>query len=218
MSTELVVLVLLAAVLVLIVVSDRIDVPYPILLVLGGCGLGFVPGVPDVRLDPDIVLLIVLPPLLYSASFFSSLRELRANLRPISFLAIGLVLATTVAVAVIAHALIPGMGWGPAFVLGAIVSPTDPVAAIAIAERLNVPRRVLTVMEGESLINDATALVAYRVAVVAVVSGSFSLLDAGGRFVLNVVAGAAIGLAVGWLVAQLRRRIDNPPLEMAISI
>jgi monovalent cation/hydrogen antiporter len=218
MSTELLVLVVLAAVLVLIVISDRIDVPYPILLVIGGCGLGFAPGVPNVTLDPDIVLLIVLPPLLYSASFFSSLRELRTNLRPISFLAVGLVLATTAAVAVVAHALIPGMDWGPAFVLGAIVSPTDPIAGIAIAERLNVPRRVLTVMEGESLINDATALVAYRVAVVAVVSGSFSLLDAGGRFVLNVAAGVAIGLAVGWVVAQLRRRIDNPPVEMAISV
>jgi monovalent cation/hydrogen antiporter len=218
MSTELLVLLVLGAVLVLIVLADRLDAPYPILLVLGGCGLGFAPGVPDVRLDPDVVLLIVLPPLLYSASFFSSLRELRTNLRPISFLAVGLVLATTGAVAVIAHALIPGMGWGPAFVLGAIVSPTDPVAAIAIAERLSVPRRVVTVMEGESLINDATALVAYRVAVVAVVSGSFSLLDAGGRFVLNVAAGAAIGLAVGWVVAKLRSRIDNPPVEMAISV
>src|SRR5436190_13283020 len=218
MSTELLVLLILAAVLVLIVAADRVDVPYPILLVIGGCGLGFLPGVPDVRLDPDIVLLVVLPPLLYSASFFSSLRELRRNVRPISLLAVGLVLATTGVIAVVAHALIPGMGWGPAFVLGAVVSPTDPVAAVAIAERLSVPRRVVTVVEGESLINDATALVAYRVAVVAVVSGSFSLLDAGGRFVLNVTAGAAIGLAVGWLVAQLRRRIDNPPVEMAISV
>jgi monovalent cation/hydrogen antiporter len=218
MSTQLLVLLVLAAVLVLIVVSDRIEVPYPILLVLGGCGLGFAPGVPDVRLDPDVVLLIVLPPLLYSASFFASLRELRTNLRPISLLAVGLVLATLAVVAVIAHALIPGMGWGPAFVLGAIVSPTDPVAAIAIAQRLSVPRRVVTVVEGESLINDATALVAYRVAVVAVVSGSFSLIDAGGRFVLNVTAGAAIGLLVGWLVAQVRSRIDNPPVEMAISV
>src|SRR3954465_12118475 len=218
MSTELVVLLILGAVLALIGVSDRIAVPYPILLVLGGCGLGFVPGIPDVRLDPDVVLLIVLPPLLYSAAFFTSVRELRTNLRPISFLAVGLVLATLAVVAVIAHELIPGMGWGPAFVLGAVVSPTDPVAGVAIAQRLSVPRRVVTVVEGESLINDATALVAYRVAVVAVVSGSFSLLDAGGRFVLNVTAGAAIGLVVGWLVAALRRRIDNPPVEMAISV
>jgi CPA1 family monovalent cation:H+ antiporter len=208
----------LATVLLLIVVADRLDLPYPILLVLGGLGLGFAPGVPDFRLNPDVVLLIVLPPLLYSAAFFSSLRELRANLRPISLLAIGLVLATTGVVAVIAHAVVPGMPWAAAFVLGAVVSPTDPVAATAIGQRLSVPRRVITVVEGEALINDATALVAYRVAVTAVVTGSFSLLDAGGRFVLNVVVGAAIGLAVGWLVAALRRSIENPPVEMAISI
>src|SRR4051812_11889423 len=218
MSTELLVLMVLGTVLVLIVLADRLDLPYPILLVLGGLGIGFAPGVPDFRLKPDVVLLIVLPPLLYSAAFFSSLRELRTNLRSISLLAVGVVLATMVAVAVVAHAVIPGMPWEAAFVLGAIVSPTDPVAATAIFQRLSVPRRVVTVVEGESLINDASALVAYRVAVAAVVTGSFSLLDAGGRFLLNVAAGAAIGLAVGWLVARLRRSIDNPPVEMAISI
>jgi CPA1 family monovalent cation:H+ antiporter len=218
MSTELLVLMVLGTVLLLIVLADRLDLPYPILLVLGGLGIGFAPGVPDFRLDPDVVLLIVLPPLLYSAAFFSSLRELRTNLRSISLLAIGVVLATMGAVAVVAHAIVPGMSWGAAFVLGAIVSPTDPVAASAIFQRLSAPRRVVTLVEGESLINDATALVTYRVAVVAVVSGSFSLLDAGGRFVLNVAVGVAIGLAVGWLVAKLRRSIDNPPVEMAISI
>jgi CPA1 family monovalent cation:H+ antiporter len=218
MSTELLVLMVLATVLVLIVLADRLSLPYPILLVLGGLGIGFAPGVPDFRLNPDVVLLIVLPPLLYSAAFFSSLRELRTNLRSISLLAVGVVLATMGAVAVVAHAVVPGMPWGAAFVLGAIVSPTDPVAAGAIFQRLSVPRRVASVVEGESLINDASALVAYRVAVVAVVSGSFSLLDAGGRFLLNVAVGAAIGLAVGWLVARLRRSIENPPVEMAISI
>lgn len=218
MSTELLVLMVLGTVLLLIVLADRLDLPYPILLVLGGLGIGFAPGAPDFRLDPDVVLLVVLPPLLYSAAFFSSLRELRTNLRSISLLAIGVVLATMGAVALVAHAIVPGMSWGAAFVLGAIVSPTDPVAASAIFQRLSVPHRVMTVVEGESLINDATALVAYRVAIVAVVSGSFSLLDAGGRFVLNVAVGVAIGLAVGWVVAKLRRSIDNPPVEMAISI
>ncbi|MEA2466357.1 MAG: monovalent cation/hydrogen antiporter [Thermoleophilaceae bacterium] len=218
MDTQLVVLAVLGAVLVLIVLADRLDLPYPILLVLGGLALGFAPGIPDVRLAPDVVLLIVLPPLLYSAAFFSSLRELRSNLRSISLLAVGVVLATMAVVAVVAHAVIPGMPWEAAFVLGAIVSPTDPVAATAILQRLSVPRRVVTVVEGESLINDATALVAYRVALTAAVAGSFSLLDAGGRFVLNVVVGAAIGLAVAWVVARLRRSIENPPVEMAISI
>src|SRR3954468_18392447 len=179
MSTELLVLMVLGSVLLLIVLADQLRLPYPILLVLGGLGIGFAPGVPDFRLDPDVVLLIVLPPLLYSAAFFSSLRELRTNLRSISLLAVGVVLATMAGVALVAHAVVPGMSWEAAFVLGAIVSPTDPVAASAIFQRLSAPRRVVTVVEGESLINDATALVAYRVAVVAVVSGSFSLIDAG---------------------------------------
>src|SRR3954447_10608758 len=218
MDTELIVLAVLATVLVLIVIADRAGLPYPILLVLGGLGLGFVPGIPDVRLDPDVVLLIVLPPLLYSAAFFSSLRELRTNLRSISLLAVGLVLVTAGAVAVVAHAIVPGMPWEAAFVLGAIVSPTDPVAATAILQRLSAPHRAVTVVEGESLINDATALVAYSVAVTAAVSGTFSLADAGGRFVLNVVVGAAIGLGVGWVVARLRRSIENPQVEMAISV
>ncbi|MEA2411187.1 MAG: monovalent cation/hydrogen antiporter [Thermoleophilaceae bacterium] len=208
----------LGTVLLLIVLADRLDLPYPILLVVGGLGIGFAPGAPAFRLNPDVVLLIVLPPLLYSAAFFSSLRELRTNLRSISLLAIGVVLATMAAVAVVAHAVVPGMSWEASFVLGAIVSPTDPVAASAIFQRLSAPRRVVTVVEGESLINDATALVAYRVAVTAVVTGSFSLLEAGGRFALNVAVGVAIGLAVGWVVARLRRAIDNPPVEMAISI
>src|SRR4051794_22152195 len=211
MNTELIVLAVLGAGLLLIVLSDKLELPDPILLVLGGLALGFAPGIPDVRLDPEVVLLIVLPPLLYSSAFFSSLRELRTNLRSISLLAVGVVLATMGVVAVVAHALIPGMSWEAAFVLGAVVSPTDPVAASAILQRLSVPRRVVSVVEGESLINDASALVAYRVAVVAVVSGSFSLLDAGGRFLLNVAGGAAIGLAVGWLVARLRRSVENPP-------
>src|SRR4051794_39623841 len=177
MDTELIVLVVLATVLILIVLADRARLPYPILLVLGGLGLGFAPGIPDVRLDPDVVLLIVLPPLLYSAAFFSSLRELRTNVRTISILAIGVVLATTAVVAVVAHAVVPGMPWDAAFVLGAVVSPTDPVAATAILQRLSVPRRVVSIVEGESLINDATALVTYRVAITATVAGSFSMLD-----------------------------------------
>src|SRR3954469_1759473 len=218
MNTDMLVLVVLATVLLLIVLADRLDLPYPILLVLGGLGIGFAPGVPNVRLEPDVGLLIVLPPLLYSAAFFSSLRELRTNLRSISLLAVGVVLATMGAVAVVAHAIVPGMSWEAAFVLGAIVSPTDPVAATAILQRLSAPHRAVTVVEGESLINDATALVAYSVAVTAAVSGTFSLADAGGRFVLNVVVGAGIGLGVGWVVARLRRSIENPQVEMAISV
>jgi monovalent cation/hydrogen antiporter len=217
-GTEWVVLAGLAALAVLIISSSFTAVPYPIWLVLGGLALGFLPGIPTVELDPDLVFLIALPPLLYAAAFFSSLRDLRANVRPISLLSIGLVIATTLAVALIAHAMIDDLSWGAAFVLGAIVSPTDAVAATAIARRLGVPRRVVTIVEGESLVNDATALVVYRVAVVAVVTGSFSLLDAAGEFVLSATGGIAIGLAVGWLVAQVRQRLEDPPVEIMISL
>ena len=164
------------------------------------------------------MLIIVLPPLLYAAAFFSSLRELRDNLREISLLAIGLVIFTMVGVAVVAHEVIDGMSWEAAFVLGAVVSPTDPVAASAIASRVGAPRRYVTIVEGESLVNDATALVAYKFAVAAAVTGSFSLAEAGGRFVLNAVVGIAIGIAVGYVVARLRKALDDAPTEITISL
>jgi monovalent cation/hydrogen antiporter len=215
---DVVLLGVLAAVAVFLVVAYRIRVPYPILLVVLGCGLGFVPGVPSVRLDPALVLTLILPPLLYAAAFFSSLRDLRANLRPISLLSIGLVLATTVMVAVVAHAIVPGLPWSVAFVLGAVVSPTDPVAASAIARQLGAPRRFITIIEGESLVNDSTALIAYKFAIAAVLTGGFSAPDAVGRFLINAVAGVAIGLAVGWVIAATRRKIEEPATEITISL
>ena len=166
--------VLLAAVATLATLANRIGVPYPILLVLGGLVLGFVPGLPRVELEPDVVFLLFLPPLLYVSAIFTSWRDFRTNLRKISLLAVGLVLVTTCAVAAVAHWAV-GLPWGAAFVLGAIVSPTDAIAATSIAQRLGIPRRIVTVLEGESLINDATGIVAYRVAVAAVVAGGFSL-------------------------------------------
>jgi monovalent cation/hydrogen antiporter len=219
-STEdsLVLLGLLATAAAMLAAARLVRAPYPILLVLGGLGVGFVPGMPHVALPPDLVLIAVLPPLLYGTAFFTSLRELRANVRPVSLLAVGLVLTTTIVVATTAHALVPGLGWPGAFVLGAIVSPTDPTAATAIAERLGLPRRLVALIEGESLVNDGTGLVAYRFAVAAVVTGSFSFAEASGRFVLNVVGGVAIGLAVGYLIRQVRRRLDDPPVEITISI
>jgi monovalent cation/hydrogen antiporter len=209
---------LLAAGLLLLAISQLVRIPYPILLVLGGVGIGFVPGSPAVQLSPDLVLVAVLPPLLYGGAFFTSLRELRANMRPIGMLAVGLVLTTMLAVAAVAHAVIPGLAWPQAFVLGALVSPTDPTAATAIAQRLGLPRRLSALIEGESLVNDGTALVAYRFAVAAVVTGSFSLPRATGEFALNVVGGIAIGLVVGYLIRQLRRRLDNPPVEITIAL
>ena len=164
---------LLAATSALLALAPRLRIPYPILLVLGGLALGFAPGIPAFELPPELVLIGILPPLLYSSAFFTSLRDLRANARPIGLLAVGLVLMTMVVVAVVAHEAI-GLDWAAAFVLGAVVSPTDPIAATAISKRLGVPRRLVVIVEGESLVNDATALVALRVAVVAAVSGTFS--------------------------------------------
>ncbi len=212
-----VVLGLLAATSALLVLAPRLRIPFPILLVLGGLALGFVPGIPDFELSPELVLVGVLPPLLYSAAFFTSLRDLRANARPIGLLALGLVLTTIVVVAVVAHAAI-GMSWAAAFVLGAVVSPTDPLAATSISRRLGVPRRLVVIIEGESLVNDATALVALRVAVVAAVSGTFSAWHAGLEFVGVVAGGLAVGLAVGYVVRQARKRIDDPPVEVTISL
>jgi CPA1 family monovalent cation:H+ antiporter len=217
MNLELTVTSILVAAAALLVASQFTRVPYPILLVVGGLGLGFLPGLPEVALDPEVVLVAILPPLLYSAAFFTPLRELRRNIRAISLLAVGLVLATMVAVAVVAHEALD-FGWAEAFVLGAIVSPTDPVAATAIARRLHVPGRIVTVVEGESLINDATALVAYKFAVAAVVTGSFSLLEASGEFVVSVVGGVAVGMIAGAIIAFVRRRIDDPPVEVTIAL
>jgi monovalent cation/hydrogen antiporter len=217
-DAELVLLGLMVAMAGLSVLARFVGVPFPILLVLGGLVLGFVPGMPEIELPPELVLVLFLPPLLYQAAFFSSPRELRADVRAISLLAVGLVLATMVAVAVLAHALVDGLPWAAAVALGAIVSPTDPLAATAIARRLGVPRRLVTILEGESLVNDATALVAYRIAVAAAVGGSFVVWQAGLRFVVGVAAGVAIGLAVGWLAAEARRRLDDPPVEILLSL
>ncbi len=209
---------LLVAVAGLLSLAPVLRIPYPILLVLGGLAIGLVPGMPTVELRPELIFFGVLPPLLYGAAFFTSLRDLRATVRPIGLLALGLVVVTTVGVAVVAHAVVDGLTWPSAFVLGAIVSPTDPLAATAIARRLGVPRKLVTIVEGESLVNDGSGLVLYRVAVAAVVTGSFSEVRTGGLFVVTAVGGVAVGIAVGWIVRQARRRIDNPPAEVTISL
>ena len=216
-ETELLILGLCVAIPTLSVIARLLGIPYPIVLVLGAIPIGYLPGVPSVELDPDLVLVIFLPPLLYVAAFMSDLRALRANARALSLASIGLVLVTTCAVAVVGHEVI-GLPWAVAFALGAIVSPTDPVAATAIARQLGAPRRLVNVIEGESLVNDASALIAYRVAVAAAVGGSFSLFDASLDFIVAVLGGLAIGLAVGGLVAEVRRRLDDIPVEVTISL
>ena len=217
-GVELVLVSLLVSVAVLSAAARSVNIPYPIVLVAGGLALGFVPGIPTVELDPELVLVVFLPPLLYSAAFFANLNELRRDARSISMAAIGLVLATMCVVAVVAHELIDGLSWAAAFTLGAIVAPTDPVAATAIARRQNAPRRVVSVVEGESLINDGTALVAYKVAAAAALGGSFSLWDAGMEFVLGGAGGILVGLAVGWLISEVRGRLSDIPVEITISL
>ena len=212
------VLSLLLVVALLAVLSRRIGIPYPILMTVGGLLLGLVPGLPRIELAPEIVFLLFLPPILFSAAYSTSLRELRANARPIGLLAFGLVLVTTGAVAVVTHALAPGIGWPAAFVLGAIVSPPDAIAATAIAQRLGLPHRVVTILEGESLVNDSTALVAYRLAVAAVVTGVFSLGQAALTFVVVSVGGVLIGLVVGWLLIEIEKRLEDPPVEVLVSL
>lgn len=215
---ELALFAVLAGVAALLVIAYLTNIPYPILLVIGGGALAFIPEADSVKLDPELVLVIFLPPLLYAAAFFGSLRDLRQNIRPISLLAIGLVVFTTVGVALIAHTMIDGLGWTEAFVLGAVLSPTDPVAATEIASRVGAPRRFVTIVEGESLVNDATGLIIYKAAVTAAVVGGFSVFGALGDFAVNATAGVAIGIGVGWLVSHVRARIDDAPTEIAISV
>jgi monovalent cation/hydrogen antiporter len=211
------VLVLLVAATVLALVARRIGLPYPILLVLGGLALGFIPGLPTIELEPDLVFLLFLPPILFGAGYFTSVRDFKRNLRPILLLSVGLVVATTVAVAVVAQALVQGMGWAAAFALGAIVAPPDAVAATSVFQRLGVPRRVVTILEGESLVNDATALVAYRFAIAAALTGTFSIGAAGITLVAVAAGGIAFGLLMGMLIAWALRRVDDPVFSVVLT-
>ena len=213
-----IVLGLLLAVAVLSIAAQRLAIPYPILLVLGGLVLSFVPGLPKIELNPELVFLLFLPPLLTSAAWNTSWRDFRFNLRPILLLATGLVLVTTSAVAAVVHLTIDGFMWSTGFVLGAIVSPPDAVAATAITQRLSVPRRVVTVLEGESLVNDATGLVAYRFAVAAVATGMFSLWEASLKFLVVGIGGVLVGLAMGWLVVWVHRHLDDSLVEITTTI
>jgi CPA1 family monovalent cation:H+ antiporter len=203
-------------------VARRVGVAYPILLVIGGLILGFLPGVPAIVLDPDVVFLLLLPPILFGAGYSTPIRDLKANLRPIVLLAVGLVLFTTVVVGVIAQVTIPelsGSAAAAAFALGAIVAPPDAVAATAIFRRLGAPQRVVTILEGESLVNDATALIAYRTAIlVATGAIAFSLADAGWAFVGAAIGGIVIGVLVGLLLTEGWRRTQDPTLEIMVSL
>jgi CPA1 family monovalent cation:H+ antiporter len=212
------------AIVALVVVSATLaglaralGVHYAIVLVLGGLVLGFVPGVPDPRLEPGLVLFVFLPPLIYAAAYGSSPQDLWKQARAISTLAIGLVLATVCGVAAIAH-LVAGIGWAPAMVLGAILAPTDPIAATSVLRRLGAPERMSRILEGEALVNDGTGLTIYTLAVGAVLTGHFSLASGVLQFVVSSAGGVAIGLAAGWVSSAVRRRIDEPAIEISISL
>ena len=216
-QAEIIVL-LFALVAILAVLACRVALPYPIVLVIGGLGLSFVPGLPEVKLNPDTVFYFILPALLYPAALFTSWRDFRRNLRPILLLAIGLVLTTMVAVAWIAHTVVPGLPWAAAFALGAIVSPPDAIAATAIIRRLGVPHRIQAILEGESLVNDATALVALQFAIGSLVTGTFSPGYAAARFVWAAAAGIGFGLLVGVVIRWVQSHLDDPPIQITISL
>ena len=198
--------------------SRRAGLPYPIALVLGGGALGFVPKLPQLEFDPQFLLVLVLPPILYQAALLTSWRDFKANLRPIGLLAIGLVIVITLVVAATVKFLIPDIPWAVAFAFGAIVSPPDAVAATAILSKLNMPRRIVTVLEGESLVNDASGLVLYKFAVAAALSGVFSLFEASVQFVLVAIGGIAIGMLLAGVFVAIHRFLGDPFIEVLLSL
>jgi monovalent cation/hydrogen antiporter len=210
-------LILLAVLAGTALLARRLNVAPAILLLLAGVALAFVPGMPSLELPPELVLLVVLPPLIYSASVAMSWREFKYNLRPIILLSVGCVIFTAFAVATATHVLI-GLPWNVGFLLGAIVAPPDVVAPLAIARKLGIPRRILVVLEGEGLANDATALILYRFAVAAISTGTFSLPTAMGEFAAIVVGEMLFGAAVGWLSLRARHRARDPQIEITLSL
>lgn len=214
---ELVLMLLLCAV-ALGWVARHFHFPYPIALVLGGAALGFVPRLPQFPFDPQLILVLVLPPILYQAALLTSWYDFKANLRSIGFLAIGMVVVTTLAVGAALKLMLPGIPWAAAFVLGAIVSPPDAVAATAILSRLNIPRRIVTILEGESLVNDASGLVLYKFAVAAVLTGGFSLMDASVQFTGLALGGLGLGVGLAYVFIALHKRLGDPFIELLTTL
>jgi Na+/H+ antiporter len=198
--------------------ARAIGVPYPVVQVLGGGALAFVPGAPEVRLDPDIVFLIFVPPLVHAAAYRAGHKRVADRAEELGLLAIGLVAVTIAAAAVVVHALVDGMTWPAAFALGAAIAPTDAIAATAVFRRLGAPERVLSVVEGESLVNDATGLVTLRLAIAAGVAGTFSVWHGVGEFFWVSLAGCAVGVLGGWLASWLRRRLDDSLIEITVTL
>jgi monovalent cation/hydrogen antiporter len=213
---ELLIAVLFAAA-VLVRLADLISIPYPIVLVIGGVAIGFVPGLPGIRLDPDVIFLVFLPPLLHALGFRASPQELRAAAAQLVSLTFALVLVTVGAVAVVSHTVVDGLSWPAAFVLGAILAPTDPVSAAATFSRLGAPERVALAVEAEAMLNDAAALVAYRVALTAA-AGTFAIGGAIVDFVVSASGGVAVGLVVGWIGVRTHQRLSDVPLAIFLTM
>ena len=211
------ILICLVIVGLLAIVARRIRVPHPILLTIGGVLLGLIPALPVIHLAPELVFNLFLPPLIYPGALFTSWRDFRANLRPILLLAIVLVVLTMTVIAALFHYL-TGLPWAVGFVFGALISPPDAVAALSITQNLRVPRRIIVILEGESLVNDATSFISFRFAVAAVMTGAFSLGQATLQFLFAAVGGVAVGLAVGWLATQVQKRLDDPPVQTMFSL
>jgi Na+/H+ antiporter len=207
-------LVLLLSCVALGWLARRLRFPYPIALVAGGAVLGLVPNLPQYPFDPQLILVVVLPPILYQAALLTSWTDFKANIRPIGLLAIGLVAVTTLAVGATLKLLVPDVPWAAAFVLGAIVSPPDAVAATAILSRLNMPRRIVTILEGESLVNDASGLVLYKFAVAAVLTGAFSFVNATAQFALVSLGGIGVGVMLAFAYIGLHKRLGDPFIEV----
>lgn len=218
-AIEIVVLLLLFFVVAFGALAKRIATPYPIVMVVGGLLLSFIPGIPRIALNPDVVFLVILPPLLYSAAWLTSWREFSYNLVSILFLAFGLVTFTVVGVSYAAHWFLPGFDWRMGLVLGAVVAPTDAIAATSIATRIGLPKRVVDVLEGESLLNDASALLALEFGIALLVGGQRPTFALGFlRLAYLIVGGILAGLIVGEIVHRIEHRIDDAPIEIALSV
>src|SRR3989475_5509100 len=215
-KTELI-LICLVAVAFLAIAARKIRIPYPILLTIGGVILALIPGLPAIHLEPELVFSLFLPPLIYPAAVYTSWRDFRTNLRPILLMATVLVLITMAATACLFPPLV-GLPLAIGFVFGAIISPPDAVAALAVTQNLRVPRKIIVILEGESLVNDATSFISFRFAVAAVMTGTFSLAQASLQFLFVAAGGICVGLVVGWLVVQLQKRLDDPPVQTLFSL
>lgn len=209
---------LVAVAVVLVRIADLVSIPYPIVLVVAGVLIGLTPGAPGAAIPPEVIFLVFLPPLLFTAGQSTSPAEMREELGALGGLVVGLSIVTMLAVAAVTVAFVPWLNWTEALLLGAIVAPTDPVAAIATFTRVGVPQRVARLVEGESMVNDATALVLYRVFVIAVVSGSLTLHTAVAELIIGVIGGVAIGFAIGWAAVRLQRRLPDPSLSILLSV